>query len=56
MTDGKETHVVDFKFGHSKPEYLDQVREYMQLLRSMGMPNVKGWLWFVYNNKVEEVI
>ena len=56
MTDGKETHVVDFKFGRPKPEYLDQVREYMQLLRSMGMPNVKGWLWYVYNNKVEEVI
>ena len=56
MTDGLETHVVDFKFGRPHPEYLDQVREYMQLLRSMGMPNVKGWLWFVYNNKVEEVI
>ena len=55
MTDGHETHVVDFKFGQSKPEYINQVREYMQLLRSMGMPNVKGWLWYVYNNKVEEV-
>ena len=56
MTDGHETHVVDFKFGRPKPEYLDQVREYMQLLRSMDMPGVKGWLWYVYNNKVEEVI
>ena len=56
MTDGKETHVVDFKFGRPRTEYLDQVREYMQLLRSMGMPNVKGWLWYVYNNKVEEVL
>ena len=56
MTDGRETHVVDFKFGHPHSEYLEQVREYMQLLRSMGMPNVKGWLWYVYNNKVEEVI
>ena len=56
MTDGHETHVVDFKFGRPKPEYLDQVREYMQLLRSMNMPNVRGWLWYVYNNKVEEVL
>ena len=56
MTDGHETHVVDFKFGRPHPEYLDQVREYMQLLRTMGMPDVKGWLWYVYNNKVEEVI
>ena len=55
MTDGKETHVVDFKFGRPKEEYHEQVREYMQLLKEMGMPNVKGWLWYVYINKVEEV-
>ena len=56
MTDGKETHVVDFKFGRPKPEYLEQVREYMQLLEQMQMPNVHGWLWYVYSNKIEEVI
>ena len=56
MTDGKETHVVDFKFGRSKPEYQEQVREYMHLLQQMGHPNVKGWLWYVYSNKIEEVI
>ena len=55
MTDGKETHVVDFKFGRPKPEYQEQVREYMQLLQQMGHPNVKGWLWYVYSNKIEEV-
>ena len=56
MTDGKETHVVDFKFGRPKPEYHEQVREYMHLLQQMGHPNVKGWLWYVYSNKIEEVI
>lgn len=56
MTDGKETLVVDFKFGRPKPEYQEQVREYMQLLQQMGHQNVKGWLWFVYSNKIEEVI
>ena len=55
MTDGKETHVVDFKFGHPCEDYHEQVRQYMQLLSSMGLPNVRGWLWYVYNNKVEEV-
>ena len=55
MTDGRETHVVDFKFGSPKPEYHDQVREYMQLLQQMGMPHVQGWLWYVYSNKIEEV-
>ena len=55
MTDGQETHVVDFKFGSPHPEYRDQVRQYMQLLRQMDMPKVKGWLWYVYSNKIEEV-
>ena len=55
MTDGQETHVVDFKFGRPKPEYQQQVRQYMQLLQQMQMPSVKGWLWYVYSNKIEEV-
>ncbi len=55
MTDGHETHVVDFKFGKPHPEYIAQVQEYMQLLSEMGMPQVHGWLWYVYTNKIEEV-
>ena len=55
MTDGHETHVVDFKFGSPHPEYIAQVQEYMQLLMTMGMPQVHGWLWYVYSNKIEEV-
>jgi hypothetical protein len=55
ITNGTETHVIDFKFGRPHAEYHDQVSEYMQLLRSMGMPGVKGWLWYVYSNKIEEV-
>ena len=55
MTDGQETHVVDFKFGRPHSEYQEQVREYMQLLRQIGLPQVKGWLWYVYSNKIEEV-
>ena len=55
MTAGHETHVVDFKFGHPDDDHTQQVSEYMQLLRSMGMPHVRGWLWYVYMNKVVEV-
>lgn len=47
--------VIDFKFGKPKEEYHEQVREYMQLLRGMGNEQVKGYLWFVYTNKVVEV-
>ena len=55
MTDGHETQVVDFKFGRPQPEHKEQVKEYVNLLKEMGMPQVKGWLWYVYSNKIEEV-
>ena len=55
MTDGHEWIVVDFKFGTPKPEYHDQVREYMQLLASMGHHHITGYLWYVYSNRIEEI-
>ncbi|MBQ9669025.1 MAG: UvrD-helicase domain-containing protein [Prevotella sp.] len=55
MSDGEETVVVDFKFGRERGEYHDQVREYMSLLEDMSFPHVRGFLWFVYSNKIIEV-
>ena len=55
MTDGHEWIIVDFKFGAPHPEYHDQVREYMQLLASMGHQHISGYLWYVYSNRIEEV-
>ncbi len=55
MTDGRETIVVDFKFGKPDPSHLTQVSRYMGLLRNMAFPDVKGYLWYVYSNKIEEV-
>jgi len=55
MTNGQETIVVDFKFGHPQDAYKDQVQEYMSLLRQMGYANVRGYLWYVYSNQIEEV-
>ena len=55
MGDGQRTLVVDFKFGRPRPEYHEQVREYMHLLQQMGHPNVEGYLWYVYANKIEKV-
>ena len=56
ISDGKETKVIDFKFGKPHPEYEQQVRQYMELLKSMGHENVKGYLWFVYSNEIKEII
>ena len=55
MTDGQRWIVVDFKFGHPRTEYHDQVRQYMQLISQMGHHDVTGYLWFVYSNRIEEV-
>ncbi len=55
MIQGDNVVVVDFKFGNKKPEYTEQVLEYMHLLRQMGYQHVKGYLWYVYKNVLEEI-
>lgn len=50
-----EVVIVDFKFGSPRPEYVEQVNRYKTLTQNMGYPNVKGYLWFVYSNRIEEV-
>lgn len=55
MMKGDETVVVDFKFGKPKDKYVGQVQRYMRLLRQMGRTHVEGYLWYVYDRKVEKV-
>lgn len=55
MTDGCQTIVVDFKFGKPNPQYHEQLKGYMNLLREMNMPDVKGYLWYVNENRIESV-
>lgn len=47
--------VLDFKFGKQKPEYAKQVQGYMSLLASMGYTHIQGYLWYVFENKLEEI-
>lgn len=56
MMNETETIVVDYKFGKPKSEYIDQVREYMDLLQKMGHNNVKGYVWYVLQNTFDEVV
>lgn len=57
MKSDEEVCVVDFKFGRPKPdEYTTQVQGYMNLLSAMYPESrVRGYLWYVYQNKIEEV-
>ena len=47
--------VIDYKFGKENPEYHKQVRGYMNLFKEMGYKDVSGYLWYVYQDKVEQV-
>lgn len=55
MTDGKQTIVVDFKFGKPYKGYIQQVKGYMSLLKDMGHSQLKGYLWYVLNNEIMEI-
>ncbi len=55
MIKDRNAVVVDFKFGKKHDEYNDQVREYMKLLAQMGYTSIKGYLWYVFANELEEV-
>lgn len=54
MKDGKVV-VVDFKFGKKRTDYNKQVRGYMNLLSDMGYENIRGYLWYVFDNEFVEV-
>lgn len=54
MKDGKVI-VVDFKFGKKRTDYHKQVRDYMSLLSDMGYENIRGYLWYVFENELVEV-
>lgn len=55
MVNGTEMIVVDFKFAAQRPEHVSQVKGYMELLRQMSHLTVKGYLWYVYSNKIVTV-
>lgn len=56
MMGDNETIVVDFKFGEIEdPKHRYQVFGYINTLRKMGYPNVKGYIWYFDHDGVEEL-
>ncbi|MBN2788548.1 MAG: UvrD-helicase domain-containing protein, partial [Paludibacteraceae bacterium] len=55
MVGNDEVIVVDYKFGEAKKEHSSQVQQYKELLGKMGYNNVKGYLWYVEENKIIEI-
>ncbi len=56
MMGAKETMVVDYKFGLGvDPDHIKQVETYVTILKGMGYPDVKGFLWYINQDEVLEV-
>lgn len=56
--DGGKAVVVDYKFGSSENDskYRRQVADYMENLeKATGIKDIKGYLWYVKENKIIEV-
>ncbi|MCR5759361.1 MAG: UvrD-helicase domain-containing protein [Bacteroidales bacterium] len=52
---GGKVTVIDYKFARPCSEHRRQVREYMDLYRSMGYREVEGFLWYVFPDRIEAV-
>ncbi len=55
MVDKDEAIVVDYKFGAEKRSYHYQVLGYMNHLSQLLHKPVKGYLWYVFEQRIEEV-
>lgn len=56
MIGADEVIIADYKFGGSEEtKYTRQVQRYVQTVKEMGYPHVKGFLFYVKLGKIEEV-
>ena len=55
ISDDDQIIVIDFKFGKPQKGHHTQVQLYMDKLRQMDSRPVKGYLWYVSQQMVEEV-
>ncbi len=51
------TIVVDYKFGveDDKQKHIQQVGNYVDMIKQMGYKNLKGYIWYVMENDIVEV-
>ena len=56
MISGNRAIVVDYKFGERNNSYRKQISLYCSLLKKMGYSDTKGYLWYVREGEIEEVI
>jgi len=55
LLSGNATWVIDYKFGEPHPSHETQMREYLTLLQSMHYPDVKGYIWYVERDSLQQL-
>jgi len=56
MVSGEKAIIVDYKFGEQTDNrHKRQIQDYMRLIRRMGYSEVKGYLWYITLDHLEEV-
>ena len=56
VMNGSNITVIDYKFGHPRRKYFNQVREYMNLMKQMyPKHNVQGYIWYVMGERAVRV-
>lgn len=55
MTRNGEAVVLDYKFGKPQAKYKEQVHGYMAAMRALGYEQVRGYLWYAKEQRLEEV-
>ena len=57
MIRGSRAVVVDYKFGAVRSgSHMRQVAEYMRLISGMGYTHVEGYVWYVSQGDVVDVV
>lgn len=50
-----ETIILDYKTGVPKEKDTKQMKEYIETLQKMEMPDVKGYVFYTYNNELRAI-
>ncbi len=51
-----ETIVIDYKTGANNPKHIEQMQCYIETLRSMDMPDVRGFIYYTSRNELQPLI
>lgn len=53
---GGSAVIIDYKFGEARSAYRRQLEGYAALYRALGYPDVTAWLWYLTDDRTEQVV